>query len=363
MLPLPAAWKVRTVTGLARIVASTSAALILLAGCSTGTPGEPDPAGGGLAPSGPCWRTVTTAAEAAATLAEVRPGNTVCLTGEGLAEVELELDRSGAPGAPITLTGGGEALLAGVRIEADDVVVQGVTVADGAGIQAAGRRLVIRDNDLHEVGVHGIACSPCDDARIERNVVRRADGAGVFAEGDRILIEANTITDSVMREAGDADGIRFFGSGLRIVDNTIADIKDDGYTSPPHTDCFQTYDNSIRPTKDVHIEGNTCRNVDHQCLIATAEEAGTSGEVGRSHGIRFVDNVCEVEGRQAVLIRWFTDVHLEDNAFDGPNLDRVAYFGDGSLGGRFLGNRVPERVQPVQVDETSDVELLGAPTG
>ena len=69
---------------------------------------------------------------------------------------------------------------------------------------------------------------------------------------------------------------------------------------------------------DAIIADNVCRNVDHQCLIATAEEAGEQGDIGRSHGIEFTGNVCEVEGSQAVLVRWFPDVVVQGNSFDGP---------------------------------------------
>jgi len=334
--------------------------LTLLAGCAATPADVLDPPTAPRELPADCWRTAAAPDEAAAAIAEVAAGQTVCLTGEGLAGAELRVTRSGTPDAPITIAGDGVAL-GGLLIEADDVGVHGISLVAGTGIEAEGRRLILRDNVLLDTRENGITCM-CDDAVIERNVVRRADGAGVFAAGDRILIQDNTISESVVQDSGDADGIRFFGTDVRILGNTITDIKDDGYgDSRPHTDCFQTYDNSAPATVDAVIQGNTCRNVDHQCLIATAEEAGLAGEVGRSRGIRFVDNVCEVEGSQAILIGWFPDVSVEGNRLAGPNLDRAVYFGDGSVRGRVMGNSTPAGVRPFQVDESSRPGFVGLP--
>ena len=166
-------------------------------------------------------------------------------------------------------------------------------------------------------------------------------------------MRGNSVSGSVRRQAGDADGIRFFGTDVQILENTVFDIKDDGYEGePPHTDCFQTYDNSRMPTVDAIIAGNECRNVDHQCLIATAEESGDDGDIGRSHGIEFTGNVCQVEGSQALLIQWFPDVVVQGNTFDGV-YDRAAIFLDGSTGGEFAGNTVPAEVVPYEVDQSS----------
>ena len=51
--------------------------------------------------------------------------------------------------------------------------------------------------------------------------------------GTRITVHANTISDTVVAQhGGDADGMRFYGSGHRITDNTISDISADGHHSP-----------------------------------------------------------------------------------------------------------------------------------
>ena len=114
---------------------------------------------------------------------------------------------------------------------------------------------------------------------------------------------------------------------------------------------------------DVVIAGNVCRNVDAQCLIATAEEAGSDGDVGRSHGIEFTGNDCEVEGSQAVLVQWFPDVVVQGNTFDGRCYDRAAIFLDGSTGGEFAGNTVPAEVVPVRGDDQSSRDGFSGDVG
>src|SRR4030095_12998540 len=107
------------------------------------------------------------------------------------------------------------------------------------------------------------------------------------------------------------------------------------------------------PTVGVTISRNVCRNVDHQCLIATAEEAGDEGLTGRSRNITFSDNICQVNGSQAVLVRWLPNVRVVSNTLTGPNLDRAAIFLDGSTEGEFLGNEVSPEVLPYEVDDSS----------
>jgi hypothetical protein len=240
-------------------------------------------------------------------------------------------------------------------VHADFVVVQGFDLAGGDGITVTGRGLTIRNNTLRDPALDGISCEEvCADVLIASNTVVRADGSAIIVEGQRITVQDNVISGSVRRQADDADGIRFFGTGIRLLHNTITDITDDGYAdAPPHTDCFQTYDNGRIPTVGAVISDNVCRNVDAQCLIATAQESGRAGEIGRSTGIRFTGNDCDVEGAQAVLVEWFPGVVVRGNTFEGRN-SRAAYFLDGSTGGEFTANTVPPRVRAVQVDHSSE---------
>lgn len=351
----------------ARRLAGLAVLALVATACTAGPAPTEDPGGQPSSDSAPaCSSTAGDAQTADESLAAARPGDTVCLQGDGFAGAELVMTSSGTPAAPIVVSGA-DTVLASMSVEADHVIVQGLRTEGGSGILLTGAGLVARDNTvLDATASSGIACLPCDDATIEGNTVARTDGTGIFIEGNRITVRDNEVSESVRIDARDADGIRFFGTGHRIEGNLVRDIKDDGYARPPHTDCFQTFDNSGVATTDVVISDNICRNVDHQCLIATAEESGSQGRVGASRGIVFVGNTCDVEGSQALLIGWFPDVVVEDNVLTGPRLDRGAIFLDGSTGGRFLNNTVSiggsdDYVRPYQVDEESEPGFVAVP--
>lgn len=330
------------------------AAAGVLAACTTERPPGPGAAPG----SPPCTSTAQTADNARAALDRAGPGDVVCLRGNDLADADLTLTRSGTPQAPVTVVGDRTAVRS-LRVEADHATVQGLaTVPGGAGIDLAGSGLVVRGNDVRGAVEDGISCLTCVSSEIVGNTVDGTDGTGILVEGSDLRVRDNTVRGSVRRKADDADGIRFFGDRLTLTGNDISDITHDGYVGdPPHTDCFQTFDNSSPPTVDATITDNTCRNVDDQCLIATAEESGKVGAIGRSHGILFARNRCEVGGSQAVLVQWITDVHILDNVLAGPALDRGAYLGDGSVRGRFFGNTVAPGVRPLQVEDSARAGL------
>jgi hypothetical protein len=343
--------------GTAAWTIATLLSTVALTGCSAFEDPSPPPAVAvpSVAPSLERVDCTVTASgeELPQAVAEAEAGTTLCVDGDGLEEADLVIERSGTEEQPIVLASAGTQVRS-IAVQADFVVVQGFSVVDGEGIELRGQGLVIRSNEVRGAAQDGISCGEvCADVLIENNAVIGADGSGIIVEGQRITVRGNVVAGSVRREAGDADGVRFFGSDLRLVQNTITDIKDDGYAGePPHTDCFQTYDNSRLPTVGVVISDNVCRNVDHQCLIATAQESGRDGKVGRSHGIRFTGNECAVNGSQAVLVQWFPEVVVRGNTFEGRN-DRAAYFLDGSVDGEFTGNTVPRSVRPYQIDDAS----------
>ena len=324
------------------------AAVLVLVVAACGTPTAP------AAPSDGCTVDALHPDAARAALDVASAGTTVCVGGAGLRDADLTVTRSGTPDRPVVLRGIGT-VVRSVHVDADHVVVEGLTTVGGDGIVLAGAGISVRGNEVRDSASDGISCERrCSELVIEGNTVTGTDGSGIIVEGDRITVRDNTVSGSVRRAAGDADGIRFFGNGVVITGNTVRDIKDDGYgDDPPHTDCFQTYDNSRPPTVDAVVTGNVCRNVDHQCLIATAEESGLDGAVGRSRGIEFTDNVCDVEGSQAVLVRWFPGVTVRGNTFSGPGLDRAAIFLDGSTGAGFYDNAVPAGVAAFELDQVS----------
>ncbi|MHA6795975.1 right-handed parallel beta-helix repeat-containing protein [Pseudonocardia bannensis] len=323
-----------------------SALLTLSARDEAGTAGPPTD----------CWRTVRDAASLADAVAVIEPSQRLCLAGTGLADVTLALDRSGKPGSPIVLSGAGAALSA-IAISADDIVVQDLTIVGPGGIKLRGSRLTAQDNTILS-GHGGILCE-CADSVIERNEVTGADGAGIYIVGEQITVNGNTISGSVALSR-DADGIRFFGTGLRIVNNVIRDIKDDGYPSGdrPHTDCFQTYDNDSPPTYDVIIAGNRCTNVDHQCLIATGDERRNSGTPDGVRTIVFEDNTCEVEGSQAVLLRGYPHVSVRNNSLNATYHGVVLT--EGSTDVTVIGNEVGGGAQIYYLDSDSEPDFREA---
>lgn len=328
------------VTGARAGLAATAVAL-LLGACGEGSHSGPAPQ------TRDCTTTATQPEEAQAALDRAAPGQKLCFSGTGLASADLVLSRSGAPEAPITLHGL-DVTVRSVTVESDQVVVDGFTTDQGEGLVLAGAGITARDNTVLDAQQDGISCEVCTDVLLEGNVVERADGTGIIVEGERISVLSNEVLGSVRKEANDADGIRFFGRGHRISHNTIRDIKDDGYFGePPHTDCFQTYDNSRLSTTDVVISDNRCTNVDHQCLIATAEQ------LRRSHTIRFLRNTCAVEGKQALLLGYFPGVEVRGNDITGPNLHRGVSLLNGSRNGSIFDNRFLGEYRHFEADESS----------
>ncbi|HEU0127239.1 MAG TPA: right-handed parallel beta-helix repeat-containing protein, partial [Pseudonocardiaceae bacterium] len=213
--------------------------------------------------------------------------------------------------------------------------------------------LVARNNVIYNAAENGLACLGCVDTLLESNTVQRADGTGIWLSGQRITVRNNTVSESVAHTQNDADGIRFFGIGHRLIENTIKDIKASGYPDGgPHTDCFQTYDTDRgAPTYDVVIADNICTNVDVQCLIATIDDPRAGPPPGQTT-ITFVGNSCEVNGSQAVLLRNFPRVNIRGNRFSGAG-DRAVQLDGESTDCTVVGNTMTGRMRPFQIDRQS----------
>jgi parallel beta-helix repeat protein len=243
-------------------------------------------------------------------------------------------------------------------VEADNVVVEGLSLVGGDGLTMAGRGLLARHNAVRDATADGIVCVGCFDTTIESNIISRADGTGIYLTGERVTVRDNTVSESLRRTQGDADGIRFFGPGHRLVGNTVKDIKQSGYgddpRGAPHTDCFQTYNTPDNPpTTDVVIAGNHCTNVDVQCLIATADR-GVGSDLPRGRtAITFVNNICEVNGSQAILLENFPGVVVRGNTFSGPGY-RAVLLANGSTDCVVMDNTVSQGLRPYEVDESSN---------
>lgn len=345
---------IRYITGLFATMISLT---LIIGGCAE-APGPPLPSGpppshqvGPLPPQ--CVNRVTESNQASAALGRVRPGGIVCLSGGGLTDAELEVTTSGTPQQPITVVADG-ATMRSMNVKADYVVIQGLTLRDGDGLTMTGRGLVARNNVIYNATADGLECQDCVDTIIESNIVHRADGTGIWMSGQRITLRNNTVSESLLRTQGDADGIRFFGRGHRLTGNTIKNIRAAGYPhGGPHTDCFQTYNTrDAPPTYDVVIANNVCTDVDVQCLIATADDRGAHDAPAGQTAIVFEGNTCAVNGAQAVLLRNFPGVIAEGNRFSGPG-DRAVMLTEGSTDCAVINNTVARNMRPFEIDQSS----------
>jgi parallel beta-helix repeat protein len=338
-----------TISGSIRTLSVWSIGLSpLLAAACTASPG-PSQQSQGLPAD--CSTTITQSDDVRSALDGAAPGNTVCFTGGNLTDADLMMTRSGTNDSPIRLVADGTTVN-NVHVTASNVVVEGFTVAGGDGITLEGSRLIARRNTVHDTRRGGVACASCTDSTISDNTVEHVSTVGIYISGQRITVSGNTVSDTIAQNDGDADGMRFFGAGHRITGNTIRDISDRGYRAPPHPDCFQTFDHTT-PTYDVVISGNTCRNVDAQCLIATDDQPGRSGAPSGVPTISFVDNICAPNGAQAINLRRWPGAEIRRNKFSGPNLNRAILINDGSTDCTATDNTTAGGVPTVNVDGAS----------
>lgn len=300
----------------------------------------------------PCDRTLNRPDEVPAALDAVSPGTTLCFGRGDFGGTDLTVTHPGAANKPITLVAEG-ATVRSIHITADHVVAEGFTVTGGDGILLRGADLAILHNTVHDTQRGGITCERCENSIIDSNTVQHVDTVGVWVSGQHVEVSHNTVSGTVARDNGDADGMRFFGNGHRITNNTISDISDHGYANPPHPDCFQTYDDNSPPTFDVLIAGNTCRNVGAQCLIATGDQHSNSGAPTGGPSITFVDNTCATNGAQAVNLRRWPNVEIRNNRITGPNITRGIIIIDGSTGCIVIGNTTDGDRPTVDIDRSS----------
>jgi hypothetical protein len=315
-----------------------------------------------------CTVTVADADRAQQALDELAPGSRLCLAaGEDLADAELTLTASGTADRPVWVTGEATTLRS-LDVKADHAVVEGLVLVDGDGLTMTGTGLQARGNEIRRAADDGLRCSECVDTLIEQNVVDGTDGTGIWIEGERIVVRANTVSGSVARESGDADGIRFFGTGLRINGNTVRDIDAAGYEDRPeddrpHTDCFQTFDDSSPTTYDVVISGNTCTDVGYQCLVATGFERGNAGVPDGERAIVFVGNRCETSGptaTQSVYLENYGNVEVRDNDLLGDSITAGVRAKEDSENVAVIDNRVPPGVLPFDIDDSSRPGFVAA---
>ncbi|MGH3883473.1 MAG: right-handed parallel beta-helix repeat-containing protein [Pseudonocardiaceae bacterium] len=328
-----------------RVVCSTSLCSVALVGlmlpiAGSASAGQNFAGENSAEPQAGCTRTITRAGDVHAALGAASPGDTLCFAGSDLANADLTMTRSGTADAPIRLVSDGHTTVHQVHIIADHVLMQGFTIVGGGELLLAGAGITAQKNTIRDTQRGGIVCATCIDSTIESNTVQHVAAIGISVNGQRVTVRRNLVTGTVAGDGGDADGVLFFGNGHRIISNTIRNISASGDPTPPHPDCFQTFDTGRPATFDIEIVGNACQNIDEHCLIATGDEGGNGDAPADSRSITFTGNTCAVNGEQAVNLRRWPNVDLRKNELSGPNLKRGILISHGSTGCAVRNNTV-----------------------
>jgi hypothetical protein len=331
------------VTRVARTM-SVCAAALLAGGLLTATVASADE---------PCTRTINNIDEARAALNTVAPGDMLCFFGSDLANVDLTLTRSGTVKDPINLVSDGHITVHQLHVLADHVIIQGFTIVGGGELLLAGTGIVVQKNVVRDTQRGGIICANCTDSIIEANTVLHAAMTGISISGQRITVRENRVSETVTGGDGDADGVRFFGNGHRIISNSIENITASGSPGAPHPDCFQTFDTGHSATFDVDIVGNACQNVAENCLVATGDETGNSEAPAGAPSITFIGNDCVTKGDQAVNLRRWPNVDVRKNHLFGSNLKRAVLITNGSTHCTVRDNTTRSDVSAVEIDGSS----------
>ncbi|HTF47516.1 MAG TPA: right-handed parallel beta-helix repeat-containing protein [Pseudonocardia sp.] len=246
------------------------------------------------------------------------PGQKICAVGN-MGATRLQVNRSGTPNAPIMIVGNGSTPVKGITVDASNVVVAGFSAVNpqAPGIELTGNNITVRNNTVkHPTG-------------------------------------------------GDYDGLRFFGSNLKILNNTISDVSPDG--SGAHADCMQSYatDPGSPASQNVLIDGNKCQRIDNQCLIAEGpnSSAGDGSGQGRSANITFTNNFCEVGASQALQIDDVQGVKVTGNTIAGRP-DKAFSFQNKSTGAVVAANKIAAGIgYQVGMDSSSRTGYQGPTVG
>jgi hypothetical protein len=246
------------------------------------------------------------------------PGQKICALGN-MGGTRLQVSRSGTANAPIMVIGNGSTPVKGITVEASNVVVAGFSAVNpqAPGIEMRGNNITVRNNTVkHPTG-------------------------------------------------GDYDGLRFFGSNLKILNNTISDVSPDG--SGAHADCMQSYatDPGSPASQNVLIDGNKCQRIDNQCLIAEGpnSSAGDGSGQGRSANITFTNNFCDVNAGQALQIDDVQGVKVTGNTITGKP-DKAFAFQNNSTGAVVAANKIAAGIgYQVGMDSSSRTGYQGPAVG
>lgn len=202
------------------------------------------------------------------------PGDTVSVASGNYRE-RVTITRPGINGAIISYAATGIVECRGFTVKADYILIDGFkpTATDTSwnapayGIWVEGKTCTIENNYAYYSPRGGIYLTPSSSNCIVRgNRCHRNGLEGIEVDGSNHLIENNEVWGSVVYHTptglnnGDADAIRYFGSGHILRGNYIHDIKYDdpenvGYD--PHIDGFQTWADSYHTAaSNILIEKN-----------------------------------------------------------------------------------------------------------
>jgi parallel beta helix pectate lyase-like protein len=220
------------------------------------------------------------------------PGDAVCFSGE--LDEQLDITTGGTADAPVYYQGNG-AVVPGIRVNADNVVVDGF-------------------------------------------VSRGADSTGIVANGQNITVRNNEITQ-VEYAGDDVDAIRFFGDGTQILNNRVYDLEANEIEDS-HVDCIQTFAVNLPGSSNVVIQGNRCEGIRAQCLMAEGpNDEGGSGD-GVSRNWLFDGNYCESHAEaQSVALEDVQDVTISNNEMAGEG-NKAFALGRDSTGVVVRDNRI-----------------------
>ena len=277
-----------------------------------GGPGPSATPSGDTSPASTAPKQCTLHAKSPQDADAAKPGDVVCFDGD-LSGTRLHITKGGTPEQPVTYAGNGQQVK-GITIEADNVVVDGYK------------------SDQPEA-------------------------PGIELTGNNITISHNTVTRP---QGGDGDGIRFFGSHLKILGNTVSETSN----SYGHADCMQTFASDTPASQNVLIEGNRCEKIDNMCLMAEGPNDGEGDGNGHSDHFVIKNNFCEtLKASQTLMIEDVQYCTITGNEFAAsPN--HAIGLAIGSTHANVSGNKVSPGIKyEVGIDESSREGYQGPEPG
>jgi hypothetical protein len=254
-----------------RLLLGLLACLLVAAGCGTSVPDvsvpgattpvprtAPDGRGAirpAPAPAG-CTKTAVDPQGMQQALDSAVPGDHICLSGD-MGDARLVLNNSGTARAPITVSGDGHTSVHGISVEASYVTVENIDAV-------------------------------------------RPDAPGISLFGDHITLRNCT---SISPRGDDGDGLRFWGSNISIVHNTIRDTRP---INRAHADCMQTFatDPDHPASQHILIDSNRCEKISNTCLIMEGPNslAGDGSGEGVTEDVTYTNNYCQNKASEALQI-------------------------------------------------------------